>query len=86
MPTYTFRNTETNQEHSEFMTIAERESYLEANPQLQQVPHSPPILDSVRLGITKPDAAFSKYVLGRIKEKNPGSTIGSRHFDIPREW
>ncbi len=36
----------------------------------------PGVGDPIRLGVAKPSSDFDKYVLGRIKEKYPGSTIG----------
>lgn len=85
MPNYTFRNKKTKKEHTEFMTISERELYLRANPELEQVISLVPIVDSVRIGITKPDAGFQKNVIGRIKAEHPDSYIGNRHFNIPSE-
>lgn len=39
--------------------------------------HRAPVVgDPYRLGVAKPPSDFDKYVLGRIKEKYPGSTIG----------
>ena len=36
MPVYTFINTKTKKEHTEMMTIAEMETYLEQNPHIKQ--------------------------------------------------
>lgn len=41
-------------------------------------PAAPAIGDAVRLGKQKFDSTFDKYVLGRIKKNNPGSTIGEK--------
>jgi len=38
MPTYKFRNTETNEEFEEFMSIRALDEYLLENPQLRQMP------------------------------------------------
>jgi hypothetical protein len=37
MPTYTFENVKTGEEHTELMTIAEMESYLKKNKNIRQV-------------------------------------------------
>lgn len=87
MPNYTFTDGNS-EEFTLSMKIAEFEQYIVDNPQLNQVFGAVAIGDPVRLGITKPDAAFSKHVLGRIKEANTphGGPIGERHFSIPREY
>ena len=36
MPTYDFINKKTGKEYSEFMSISEKETYLEQNPHIQQ--------------------------------------------------
>lgn len=39
----------------------------------------PPVFgDPYRLGVSKPPSDFDKYVLSKVKEKFPGSTIGER--------
>lgn len=41
--------------------------------------HKAPVYgDPYRLGVTKPPSDFDKYVLGKIKAKFPGSTIGEK--------
>jgi putative FmdB family regulatory protein len=49
---------------------------------IQVLPCAPAIGDPVRLGVKKPPSDFQKYVLGKVKEKNPYSTIGERHSII----
>ena len=87
MPTYTFRDTNNASIFTEFMSMSEREKYLVDNPHIIQEFTLIPIVDPVRIGITKPDAAFQKHVLGRIKAANGGadSYVGDRHFSIPSE-
>ena len=48
---------------------------------VQQMIGAPPMGDSVRLGITRPDNGF-REVLSKIHEKTPGSTLNkhSRYF------
>ncbi len=65
MPTYTFLNTNTGEQHTEIMSIAEREEYLTSNPHIQQqIVSAPSLGDSIRLGLKKPDNGFRD----RLKE------------------
>lgn len=45
---------------------------------------APPLVDPVRIGVTRPPADFSKYVLGKIKHANPNSSV-ERRFNISKE-
>lgn len=86
MPNYTWMNKETGEEHTNTMTIAERDEYEKNNPQLQQVLRNFTMCDPVNIGITKPPADFQKYVLGRVKEKTAGATaVANKRWDIPKE-
>jgi len=78
MAYYTFENTITGKIYVEEMPMSEREQYLKDNPEVRQILTSPPTLDSVRLGITKPPSDFQKYVLGKVKEKNPLGSVEKR--------
>lgn len=65
MPSYTFRNLETDEVYTTVMSMGEREDFLKSNPHMQQVIHSAPALgDSIRMGLRKPDAGFRD----RLKE------------------
>lgn len=86
MPTYNFRNVKTNEDFSEFMSIAARETYLEENPDIIQVLSMPAIVDPVGAGITRPPTEFLKNVIGKVKAHNPHSTALERRWNIPREW
>jgi len=73
MPTYDFRDTNTQEEFSKLMSIAAKEEYLAANPHIQQLMTGfLGIGDPVRLGLKKPDANF-RDVLKKAKENHPGS-------------
>jgi hypothetical protein len=86
MPTYTFRNSDTDEIIEQFMSISEREPFLENNPHLKQVPTAPAIVDPINIGVTKPPSDFQKHVLGRIKATQPGaSEVANRRWGIPRE-
>ena len=65
MPSYTFKNLNTDEEFTTIMSMNEREEYVKGNPHMQQVIHSAPALgDSIRLGLKKPDNGFRD----RLKE------------------
>lgn len=84
MPNYTFQKGK--KTWTEFMSITERDKFLEENADVTQIPMTAtPLLDSVRLGVTKVDEGFSKHVLGRMKSNVHGNNIGNRHFGIPGE-
>jgi hypothetical protein len=68
MPFYTFFNEQTNETFEDMMSISEKEIYLQNNPHIKQEYISAPAnLDSVRLGIKKPDAGF-RDLLKNIKK------------------
>ena len=72
MPTYNFRDTETDEEFEITMKIAELDQYKIDNPTHQQfLTRAPSIGDSVRLGRTKIDNGF-REVLHKVAEKTPG--------------
>ena len=86
MPNYTWENKDTGEEHTNTMTIAERDEYEKNNPQLRQVLRNFTMVDPVNIGVTKPPSDFQKYVLGRVKEKMPGATaVGNKRWNIPKE-
>jgi len=70
MPTYTFRNTDTNEEWTELMSIAEREEYLKNNKNVIQLLSAVPLADPTRLGLYKPDNGF-RDVLRHVKKHHP---------------
>lgn len=74
MPTYTFKNTETNEEFDKFMSISAREEYLKENPHIQPVITAVAFVDPVRIGVRKKDSGF-KEVLQKIHERAPGSDL-----------
>lgn len=69
MPTYTFRNIESGEETTEYLSISELDKFLKKNKHLEQVIGAPAIGDSVRLGLKKPDNAFRDH-LKEIKKKH----------------
>lgn len=77
MPYYKFLNTETNEEIVEFMSISERDKFLEDNKHMTQLIHGfPGMADPTRLGLHKPDDNF-RDVLKTIKSKHRKSNINT---------
>ena len=86
MPNYTRADKETGEEHTNTMTIAERDEYEANNPHLRQVLKNFTMVDPINIGVTKPPVDFQKHVLGRIKAAVPeASAIGNKRWDIPKE-
>lgn len=73
MPTYSFRNTRTNEVFDKWMTIKQREQYLkEHQGEIEVVLTAPGIsYDNQGLGSKQPDEGF-KDVLRNIKQKAIG--------------
>jgi hypothetical protein len=75
MPTYSFQNIKSGEIVEKILRISEREEWLQANPEYQQVHLKAPAMgDPVRLGITRMDNGF-REVLQKIHERSPGSTL-----------
>lgn len=83
---YSFIDQETEEEFELEMTYDQLQAFLKANPQLNQT-FRMNIGDPIRMGVQKPDAAFQKYVLGRVKEAAPGANKDAieRRYQIPKE-
>ena len=78
MPTYTFENVKTGEEHTELMTIAEMESYLKKNKNIRQVLMPINIIAGVS-GITHKNDQRWKETLSKIAEANPHTPLGRQH-------
>ena len=76
MPTYTFYNTETDEQFDDFMSWSERENYLKDNP------HIEPMLTTAALVgdhiIMKTDGGM-KDTFSRIAEAHPNSPLAERY-------
>ena len=69
MPTYRFRNTETDEIFDVVMKMSEYDQYKETNPSHERYHDTPiPMGDPVRLGVRKMDTGF-KEVLQKIKSQ-----------------
>ena len=75
MPTYTFYNTETDEQFDDFMSWSQRETYLEENP------HIEPILTTAALVgdhiVNRMDGGM-KETFSRIAEAHPNSPLADR--------
>ena len=75
MPTYTFYNTETDEQFDDFMSWSQRETYLKENP------HIEPILTTAALVgdhiVNKMDGGM-KETFSRIAEAHPNSPLSDR--------
>lgn len=74
MPTYTFRDKNTEEFFDKIMSWDARQKYLEENPNLEVVMGAPAMGDSVRLGIRKNDDGF-REVLSKISKANYKSNL-----------
>ena len=88
MPNYTWSDKETGEEHTNTMTIAERDEYEKNNPHLRQVLKNFTMVDPVNIGVTKPPSDFMKNVIGRVKASVPEANKNAleKRWHIPREW
>lgn len=77
MPTYTFRNTDTEEIFDKIMSWNSREEYLKENPNLEVIMGAPAMGDVVRLGIRKPDQGFNE-VLSKIHAANYKSNLADK--------
>jgi hypothetical protein len=79
MPTYKFLNTDTGEEHEDFMSISALEQYLKDNPHVTQLVHGAPLIHSGR-GLGKPDQGFRDLLKSMKKGNQKGiskSTINT---------
>ena len=86
MPNYTFRNKNTGEEKTVWLSFSEHDTYLDDKPEWEQVIQSATIVDPVNIGVTKPPSDFQKYILGRIKSSVPkADAVASKRWNIPTE-
>lgn len=84
MPFYTFRDTRTDEVFEVEMTY---EEYVEFDKKKDAHIEREFVMrlgDAVKVGVTKPDPAFMKYVLGKVKQV-PGSRYIEKTKHIPKE-
>jgi hypothetical protein len=75
MPYYKFLNKKTNEEMDVFMSISERDKFLQENPNVEQLVNGAPAIGYSTL-TKKPDSGF-RDVLSEIKKKHRGSAINT---------
>jgi len=77
LPSYTFKNSETNEIFDTVISMAEREQFLLNNPHISQIiKTAPSIGDSVRLGLRKPDEGF-RDVLRNVQHHHKKDNINT---------
>lgn len=77
MPTYTFLNTDTQEEFDIFLSMDGLDVYKKENPNLQTVIGAPAIGDPVRLGVRTIDNGF-REVLSKIHNSQPKSNLAGK--------
>lgn len=77
MPTYSFIDTETNEEFEVVMKITEREEFLKDNPQVQSIISAPALISGTGSYQKVPDGF--KEVLSKIGEAHPDSRVGREY-------
>lgn len=74
MPVYTFLDNETGEQYDMLIKIADKETYLNNNPHVQQVITAPNINKGGVGDRTKPPSGF-KDVLSRVADNSPYSPL-----------
>jgi hypothetical protein len=76
MPTYTYKNKQTEKIWEEYMSVSAHDTFLEQNPHIETVISAVFLGDPVRQGLKKPDPGF-REILKEIKRKNIRSNINT---------
>ena len=74
MPTYSFRNKTTGEIFDKILRIAERETYLIENPDIEQIHLGAPMVNADPIGANQHGRAF-KEVLNKIHKSTAGSVM-----------
>ena len=77
MPTYTFQNTETEDIFDKFMSISDRDLFIEDNPHIKQIIGPVNIVSGARVSTGK--LGGFKEVLQKVGEAHPGSAVDKTH-------
>ena len=78
MPTYTFENTKTGKVFDDFMSMADKEPYLEQNPHIKQIINKINIVAGVSGRSYRSDQGW-KENMSRIAEAHPTSPLADRY-------
>ena len=76
MPTYTFKNNDTEEVFDRFISIADKDNFLLENPHITQIIGAPKII-SGRMGGMKPSDGFND-VLRKVADQNPYSPLAEK--------
>jgi hypothetical protein len=76
---YQFKDSNTNEEWEDMMSIASKDEYLKANPHIKQVPTGFTIVTGVGDNRQKGQSDGFKEVLSKIGEKFPGSPLSDEY-------
>lgn len=78
MPTYSFIDTDTDEEFEIFMSFSDREEFLKENPSVQPtIISAPALVRGVGTHNKVPDGF--KEVLSKVAEAHPESVVGDRY-------
>ena len=77
MPTYSFIDTDTNEEFDLIMKWSEREEFLKENPSVQPIVTAAGIVSGVSLTGKVPDGF--KEVLAKVAENHRSSDVADKH-------
>ncbi len=78
MPTYSFIDTDTDEEFEMFMSISDREEFLKENPSVKPTLLAAPALVRGTVSNNKVPDGF-KEVLSKVAEAHPESVVGDRY-------
>tara|TARA_A100000164_G_scaffold311932_1_gene290090 strand:- start:668 stop:979 length:312 start_codon:yes stop_codon:yes gene_type:complete len=78
MPTYTFENTKTGKVFDDFMSMDDKETYLEQNPHIKQIINKINIVAGVSGRSYRSDQGW-KENMSRIAEAHPTSPLANRY-------
>ena len=78
MPTYTFENTKTGKVFDDFMSMDDKETYLEQNPHIKQIINKINIVAGVSGRSYRNDKGW-KENMSRIAEAHPTSPLANRY-------
>ena len=78
MPTYRFRNNETDELFEDFLSIDDKDRLLALNDHIEQVPNGFAIVSTVGIIDSKSDQGY-REVMSRIAEANPNTPFAERH-------
>lgn len=75
MPTYVFKNTETEEVEEHYMKIAELDEFKASNPQLVQQLNTPSMITDHKSTLTRAGGEWQDFLKGMKKGSGRGNTI-----------